>query len=352
MRKRIFYLDVVRSVAITMVIVIHYNLNMVIQGLSPADTESFSEIFNGHGVIVQSLFVALSGAALMLVYGKRDGNIHWGEYAKKRFLSIYPLFWVTYLTLYIIRTVQKGHLMFSDLPVSRYIYTITAFDGWLQPIVKTPYMIGEWFLGFIIILYCFFPLLLSLYRRSPAIMMGFAFLVACIPVLYAPAQLGMSLYTSPLARLFEFAFGMLFIMHYEDGVSRKQGIAAVFLLVVLYMVPNGPWVFPKNAAIGMLWFTVISWISRAMEKKTAVRNFFLWTSLYSYGAFLFHHYFLQYYLPRHGLAPANRWQFILYGVVLTAFIYGVGYLLTKFTGILVKLILHMKPSRSRERVTS
>ncbi|TVM16417.1 hypothetical protein DPQ33_12420 [Oceanidesulfovibrio indonesiensis] len=352
MRKRIFYLDVVRSVAITLVIVIHYNLNMAIHGLSSLGDESFLGVLNGQGVVVQSLFVALSGAALMLVYGKRDGSIHWGDYAKKRFLSIYPLFWVTYLALYIIRTVQKGHLMFSDLPAYRYIFTATAFDGWLQPIVKTPYMIGEWFLGFIIILYCLFPLLLGLYRRSPALMMGVAFLVACIPVLYEPARLGMSLYTSPMARLFEFAFGMLFIMHYEDGVSRRQGVAAALLLVALYMLPNGPWVFPKNAAIGMLWFTVISWISRAMEQNAMVRKFFLWTSLYSYGAFLFYHYFMQYYMPRHGLEPANLWQFILYGLALTAFIYGVGYLLTKLTGILVKGVLHVTPSRSRERVAA
>ncbi|MFW5734707.1 MAG: acyltransferase family protein [Oceanidesulfovibrio sp.] len=350
MRKRIFYLDVVRSVAITMVIAIHYNLNMAIQGLLPGDVATLAEVFNGHGVIVQSLFVALSGAALMLVYGKREGNIAWGDYARKRFLSIYPLFWVTYLTLYIIRTVQKGHLMFSDMPLYRYLFTITAFDGWLQPVIKTPYMIGEWFLAFILILYCFFPLLLAIYRRSPAAMMVFAFLVACIPMLYEPAQLGMSLYTSPLARLFEFAFGMLFIMHYEDGVSRRQGIAAAVLLAIVYNIPEGPWVFPQNAVLGMLWFTVISWVSRALEQNVMVRNFFFWTSLYSYGAFLFHHYFLQYYLPRHGLEPANSWQFLLYGLALTAFIYGVGYLLTKLTGVLVKLVLHMKPSRSRERV--
>lgn len=352
MRKRIFYLDVVRSLAITIVIGIHYNLNMAIQGLNPAAAEGFMNRFDGHGVIVQSLFVALSGAALMLVYGKRERAIDWADYAKKRFLSIYPLFWVTYLSLYLIRTIQKGHQMFSDLPLSRYFFTITAFDGWLQPVLKTPYMIGEWFLGFIIILYCFFPLLLKIYRRSPAGMMIFAFLVACIPTLYEPARLGMSLYTSPMARLFEFAFGMLFIMHYEDGVAAWQGVISVILLAVLYNVPNGPWVFPQNAAMGMLWFVIISWISRYLEKSTLIRKFFLWTSLYSYGAFLFHHYFLQYYLPRHGIAPKTLDGFILYGVALVVGIYGAGYLFTKLTGILVKLILHVKPSRSRERVTA
>jgi peptidoglycan/LPS O-acetylase OafA/YrhL len=183
-------------------------------------------------------------------------------------------------------------------------------------------------------------------------MLGFAFLVACIPVLYEPARLGMSLYTSPLARLFEFAFGMFFIMHFERGASLKQGLAALALLLVLYNVPDEPWIFAKNAAIGMLLFTFISWVAQSMEKSPAIRHFFLWTSLYSYGAFLFHHYFLQYYLPRYGMSPGGTWQFILYGTVLVAAIYGAGYLLTKLTGLLVKGVLHMTPSRSRERVAA
>ncbi|QJT10472.1 acyltransferase [Oceanidesulfovibrio marinus] len=350
MRKRIFYLDVVRSIALTMVIAIHYNLNMTIHNLDTAARIPFITQLNGHGAIVQSLFVILSGAALMLVYGKREKSIHLGEYAKKRILSIYPLFWVTYIILFVFMTVYKGHTPFRGIHTWRYIYTVTAFDGWLLPIQQTPYMIGEWFLGFIIILYCLFPLLLAIYRRSPAGMMIFAFLVACIPALYEPARLGMSLYTSPMARLFEFAFGMLFIMHYEDGVSAKQGVVAAVLLALLYNVPNGPWNFPLNVVMGILWFSVISWVSRYLEKSAVIRNFFFWTSLYSYGAFLFHHYFLQFYLPRYGIAPQTLGGFFLYGMVLIIAIYGVGYLLTKLTGVLVKQILHMKPSRSRERL--
>ncbi|WP_412973829.1 acyltransferase family protein, partial [Oceanidesulfovibrio marinus] len=177
-----------------MVIAIHYNLNMTINNRDTAARIKFIKQMNGDGAIVQAIFVILSGPALMIVDGKSEKSIHWAEYAKQHMLSSYPLFCVTYIILCVFLTVYKGHPPCRGRQTWRYSYKGTAFDGWLLHIQKTKYMIGEWFLGFIIILYCLSPLLLAIYRRSKAGMMIFAFLVACIPALYEPERLGMSLY--------------------------------------------------------------------------------------------------------------------------------------------------------------
>ncbi len=350
MRKRVFFLDVIRTFAIFLVIEFHYNINMAGHGYLPAFIDEPLAWLNGRGVLVQSMFIALSGAALMLVYGKRADKIDLKDYARKRFLSIYPLFWVTYLVAFAFLSFWKGRLLY-DTPQSRWLYTITAFDGWLLPVQETFYLLGEWFLGFIIIMYILFPMLLWLYRKHAGLLMGLAFAAMFIPWFWEPARLGMSLYISPLMRLFEFCFGMWFIMRYQDGPPLWQALLAtvIFILVQESKLSFAPPL--QNVTMGLCLFIVVAWLARFLERSDRVRRFFLWTSLYSYGAFLIHHVFQQFVLPRWGM-PVESW--LQFGVGMVFFVvlsWMMGYGLTKLTGVLVRGVLHVTPSRARSRVT-
>ena len=95
-KERIFYLDFIRAAATLLIILTHYNALFLYT--SPQMPEKavitcyFSNVYIGDlGV---SLFLIISGAALMYVYKEK---CRVGEFYKKRFWSIYPLFWIGYL---------------------------------------------------------------------------------------------------------------------------------------------------------------------------------------------------------------------------------------------------------------
>ncbi len=103
--KRIFSFDFIRVFAMVMIVVFHYNVYCI-------DTEIesgfilFLRYANGTmGHIGVSLFFILSGASLMYAYGEK---LELKDYFKKRFLSIYPLYWIVYaafLPTFILSTV-------------------------------------------------------------------------------------------------------------------------------------------------------------------------------------------------------------------------------------------------------
>ena len=96
--NRSFYADFIRAFSICLIIVYHFDLNAL--ETQTAGNLLFGPISNSFGHLGVSLFIILSGATLMLNY---EHNFNLSTYIKKRFLSIYPLFWMTYLFFFAIK---------------------------------------------------------------------------------------------------------------------------------------------------------------------------------------------------------------------------------------------------------
>ena len=90
-QRRVFYLDFIRVVSILFIFIYHFNIAMEDFNISVP----FSLLTNtcnvtlGH--IGVSLFLLLSGASLTYTYPKYKTL---KEFYKKRFLSIFPAFWL------------------------------------------------------------------------------------------------------------------------------------------------------------------------------------------------------------------------------------------------------------------
>ena len=87
-RSRVFYLDFIRAISICMIIIYHYNLLILKLQVSDNAVLTKETVL---GVIGVSLFIILSGASLMM---STQADFDIKTFAKKRFLSIYPLFWL------------------------------------------------------------------------------------------------------------------------------------------------------------------------------------------------------------------------------------------------------------------
>ena len=148
-QQRLFYLDVIRVASAILIVIYHFSFSL------PWPVDVLHSTVNGSwGMTPVYCFFMVSGAALMHRYGKEEG-FKIGKFYSRRFLGIYPLFWIAYLIGFFAVYWQLGHLY--DVPSWSLIWSIIGLDGWVVNWVPTFYMVGEWFLGSIIMLYLAFP---------------------------------------------------------------------------------------------------------------------------------------------------------------------------------------------------
>lgn len=130
-KERLFYLDFIRAISTLIIVITHYNA-VFFWGRTPG-TELWSklvtpkDVFNLYiGNLGVSLFFIISGAAMMYVYGQKD-KIDLKTFFKKRFMSLYPMFWIAYIACFLyLFYVNKGFS--TSVPYWRFIFTAIGFD--------------------------------------------------------------------------------------------------------------------------------------------------------------------------------------------------------------------------------
>ena len=113
----------------------------------------YSTANSSFGFIFVTAFFNISGACLYYNYPIIK-SITFFYY--KRWKSIFPSYYLSYAYFYISRSLQSHKLVFKGF-LSNIYFTILGLDGYFLYRIKTCYLIGEWFLGAIIIIYFFYP---------------------------------------------------------------------------------------------------------------------------------------------------------------------------------------------------
>ena len=189
MKQRDDALDLVRLVAAVMIVVFHFNSMFAPKGdVSAGPLQYANGSFGNFGV---ALFFLLSGYALMLRYGEACPL---KAFYKRRFFSIYPLYWLCFFSLFLYSDILHGNLP-AGVPGWSIIWSVLALDGYLAGVVPTFYLLGEWFVGCIVLLYLVFPLLRAALRRA-------ARLSVC--VVLAVWAVWLAFYPGPFAREHDF----------------------------------------------------------------------------------------------------------------------------------------------------
>lgn len=283
-RERLFYLDFVRALAAIAIVITHYNaiflyMNPVIENCYVIDANVFNIYIGSFGV---SLFLIISGAALMYVY---ENACDLKTFYKKRFKSIYPMFWIAYIIAFLYMYVWRGGWSASTVPRSHLLLTLIGFDGYLADMVPTYYLLGEWFLGFIILFYIVFPLLRVLINKHPV------FLAVAVAGIYIYLQIhyNFKIYSSKnlFVRLPELLFGMYFIK-YNKKVKLPVCLAALVVLVANSIIKPGYSQDIQTTYIGIASFLILVYISYYV-KSEKIQAICAWISKYSYAIFLVHH---------------------------------------------------------------
>lgn len=307
-KKRCFYLDFVRALAVVSILLTHYNANYLYmnsaeQVKKAVITTKVANIYIGDFGV--ALFLIISGAALMYTY---DEQLELKTFFIKRFRSIYPMFWIAYVIFFICQVyISKG--LWTNAPKWTFLLTLLGMDGYIGTAIPTYYLIGEWFLGFIIISYLLFPVLRWGVKEHPAGLVGI------IAVLYFHF---MFYYNIPFLkniflfiRLPEIVFGMIFVKY----IKRVKLPLAVICTVIL--VFNGlyqPKIDPsmQMTYVGISAFLLLAYVSSFLEKSKVLIKICKILSKYSYAIFLTHHFIITWFAGRVNMADLSILQSYLF----------------------------------------
>jgi len=289
-KQRVFYLDVARVAALLMVLISHFfqaysgEVFYLVNGMTNLTAMS------------STAFFAISGASLTLANGGTD-RLDLKKFYRKRALTIFPVFYIAYAVALIFVLVHGGTLYhtFSQIPKWRFVFTLIGFDGmvgaWALP---TFYLVGEWFIGGIIVLYLVFPFFRLLLNKSRWLLTAFMVAILAIGFNSTDELLPQQFIFMPFGM---FVFGMI---AYSKRPHPALGICGAILLVyfanfslpmpmntLLFSIVSGCCVIGVLFTIGSLpaYFN--------LEVPAKVGRCVLWVSNMSFPLILTHHFILD-----------------------------------------------------------
>lgn len=204
--------------------------------------------------VTVNIFLMISGA--MLYYNNpRIRSLPTFYY--KRWKSIFPMFYLTWLFFYIINVIRAKTFLYSG-GLSSFVFTLLGLDGYFLYKYSTYYIIGEWFLGGIVLLYLLYPLLLKCVSRF-----GARALLLLIPLWVWQLETNCFVIDTKRNLIYMagmFTLGMLIFryrLHEKTWLKRLSvGLSAVLLTVPLpipaeySMILGSPCFFMALFAIG------------------------------------------------------------------------------------------------------
>ena len=308
-KERLKYVDVLRVIAMISVFTVHYTRALESSGIGTGNKILPDFVFGAYlGSFGVAIFFILSGIYLMYTY---NDMFELKSYIKKRFLGVYPMFWICYILVFLYYFyVRRGNTFTA--PNWTIILSDLGMDGYLCNYGPNFYIIGEWFLGCLIFLYILFPILRFGVKRFPIITAVIILLIYGILPYHYTGTISMELFF--LLRLPEFAFGM-YMVNYKWDIKWYVALPAMVVLAAMQILDTSSIpVLYVVTAVGILSVISVYWICK----------FIKWEKFYSlckligknaYGVFLTHHVVL-YEITRHfaGLYMFKMENYMLYAI--------------------------------------
>lgn len=285
-KKRYFAYDLMRAAAMILIVFYHMNCEWSARLMdSPlVVTKIGAQGYLGwQGV---SLFILVSGAAQCISY-ERCSDLK--TYYKKRWWSIFPSFYLAYFVCYLMGGFGGGVKLF-DLS---FLWTLTGLDGYVSLFgIQNHYLVGEWFIGMILVLYIVFPALYALIVRfpKPTLIAAILYYLVMVQLLGNTGRVDKDI----LLNVVVFLAG-IYLYRYVKNVPLRTGIAAVVVLCLVVFLPLPERVTWYLFAIeGILWYLIFMAVGNAFDRMTNMSCMILKKmvgvlSKYSYEIFLLHH---------------------------------------------------------------
>ncbi len=239
----------------------------------------------GHGAVVPVFFM-LSGAALVLNYPSLQFK-DLKTFYFKRWKSLFPAFYLVWFYYYVKTALVNGNPLFMGYP-QWFLPTVFGMDGYTLYLHQNYYMVGEWFLGAVILLYLLYPLLLFLYRKCFWIASVGVVAAFLLTIRFNPFQIALS--DNLLVCLLPFWCGMAYMKFREKWKpSPLKSLPFLGGFLVLLLMPLNTNQTMVMTIAGILLFLFLDNIGGTIMKCRPVCAFFTMFGNLSYEVFLVHH---------------------------------------------------------------
>ena len=260
--------------------------------------------FNWGGLGV-SFFFVLSGAALSI--GSFKESSFWGFYAR-RLRAILPSFWVAYFVCALCDFAISGNGVMGGDPM-KVVQTVFGMDGYLGNQHANYYLVGEWYLGCMLLTYLLAPCIYRSAARAPVSTLAVCFTLAVLSIQFTPALCeSLSFWNrrpafNVLSHVPEFAFGIVFWRFIRPHLKRYLTVAAASsIYLICYLL------FAGETTFACSWCGILASVSAFavlcflldMIPVSSSRNVIDLLAKTSFLAFLYHHC-LIYWFIRNGV---------------------------------------------------
>ena len=343
MKKRLFELDLIRVIAIFSILIYHFTLN---------DREIFEVLKIGHysnihlGHFGVSLFLILSGTALV-ISEKEKFSIK--EFYKKRIKAIFPLYYLTFILFYI-KTKITNPYRFCGVRKLSIIYTILGLDGLLSHWRPTFYLVGEWFIGCILIFYLFYPLLRKLIDKYPKITFIVLLLTNILIILnYNITEI--PFFFSPAVRFMEFVIGIYIGKYFIKNELYKNKklsigitIGSILLFIIFAFIQNNLNTMFNIITCGISAFMIIFYLGRIITIER-IKKIVSWFAKYSFAIFLVHHQIENTFYARTQNITLTRINWLILLILYLVIVIALGFILKKICDFIMSKLFKKKESK-------
>jgi len=334
LKTKLYSIEFIRAVCAIGIICFHYACGAAFE--SPFCLE----YANGSwGDIFVIIFFVMSGGVLFY-NNKEIGSL--SKFYYKRFKAIFPSFYVAYLYFFLKNVIQTKKFFYnSSANPFTLLLSVIGMDGYLNYIAPNYYILGEWFLGAIIILYILYPLLLKGLKNKPkktTILVICAYLTI---VFYNVFE--MNPFRSIFTCLFAFYMGMLLFKYKELFHNKIILIFSIGVVAILswYTIPFRYGMLLEEV-YGIAMFMVLYNVGILITKNFFVQKIVCLLGGVSYQIFLLQHIIIaksqMFYNP---MTMSDYWKMLIFTILITIFF---SYILKR----VVKFLLNSKNYRKFE----
>lgn len=277
--KKINELDFIRAFCALGIIGYHLSSHT-----APVAPKILYECANGSlGPIFVEVFLMISGGVL---YHNYSNIASLRQFYFKRWKSIFPMFYLVWSFRFIDLVLNSGFSFTSNNPYTL-LFTILGVDGYFLYKFPTYYLVGEWFLGAIIMLYILYPLFLILVNRF-----GWKLLIFSLPIWIWQVETNIFVISSTRNLIYcscIFLLGML-IFKYKLYDKKELQIAALFICSFLLTVHFNILRRYIRIIISFFGFILLFCTGSLVMKSSKLNSIFSLLSRLSYPLFLVHHF--------------------------------------------------------------
>ena len=295
------------------------------------------------GVLGVSFFIVLSGASLSL--GSFDRKESFLRFYLRRIRALLPPFWIAWVVCQLIHFGFNGAMFAGPEPLSM-TPTLFGMDAYLGAMVPTYGLVGEWYVGFIAMLYLLAPAIYRQVRRAPAVALPALFILSVSALRLSPALRDFIPFwhTNPrfnvLPHVFEFACGMAFVLFLRCRF-RRYAIVALFSLacVAILLSFDGGHRFsftPCGILVSVAAFVGLCFVLDTIRFGQVFSALLASLGKATYLAFLYHHRIVFLFItPGEKMDNSQLTYYMLLVVVLS---YALAWLSMKPAKVLGRLV--------------